>query len=580
MLKNIISKFVLFLSLLFMQGTLHAAGGLFFDVQSGGDPANIEISLCLNGKGPVSCQKYTLSGLNVAIKANVPTHPQPYPIAGIRIITPGYILNCPQTPPTPNPWPPTGYCLFSAGNINSEAQEFVIQKEGHFTVGGTITGLHQSGLILQNNGTDDLPVASNATQFTFPTALSGTYNVTILQNPTGQQCTVMNGSGTVNGDVTNVSVICSDLSYTISGTISGLTLPGLVLQNNGTDDLNVPANATTFTFSTPVAYGSDYDVSILTMPGGGTLSCIVYNDSGTNVTADVNNVEIVCNPPFAYVVNLSSPGIIRCPLNPDGSVSSCGAPTNPDATLLVPRDIAIDINRTTAYITNNQGASSFISTCTLDAGGNLTSCQTSGQGFLIDADDIVINSSTTNPMLYILQSNGSGIAQCSITGTTVNFPCTTYNPGGITRGVAVNDNNTKIYMSGTGPNVVTNCDLDSNGLIVGSSCVQSNLGFLPFTMVINEAGTRAYVAAPTQNRIYICSIVNGIVDAASCMDSGQGTNFSIFFAINSTETMAYISNNGADRLDNCPIIEVNNVYTLGPCVPNAVLDPLGLAVTN
>lgn len=579
MLKNIVSKCVLFLSLLLTQEMLYAGSGLYFDVQSGGNAADILISLCLNGKGPVSCQQYRLSGGIVAIKANVPTHPQPYPVAGIKIITPGYSLNCPQTPPIPNPWPATGYCLFSAGNINSPAQEFVIQKEGHFTVGGTITGLHQSGLILQNNGTDDLPIASNATQFTFPTPISGAYNVTVLQNPVGQQCTVMNGSGIAEGDVTNVSVICSNLSYTIGGTITGLTLPGLVLQNNGGDNLSVPANATTFTFSTKVAYGAGYDVQVLTMPGGGALDCIVYNGTGTNVTANVNNIEVICNPPFAYVVSPSVPGVTKCPLNPNGSLGSCGVPINPDTTFVSPQNIVVNIERTAAYITNFQGSSSFLSTCTLDASGNLTSCQTSGQGHLVNTSDIVINSSTTNPMLYIVQ-NTVGIAQCSITGTTVNFPCTTYSQGNTPRGIAVNGDSTKIYITGTTPFAITSCDLDSNGLIVGSSCQQSNLSFPPLNLAVNEAGTRAYVTDPIQSKVFICSIVNGILDAASCADTGSNTGSSVYIAINSTETMAYISNNGSNTLYNCPIIVVSNVYTLGTCVPNTVTGPSGVAVTN
>ena len=39
-------------------------------------------------------------------------------------------------------------------------------------------------------------------------------------------------------------------TYSIGGTISGLTSSGLVLQNNSTDDLSVDSGATSFTFST------------------------------------------------------------------------------------------------------------------------------------------------------------------------------------------------------------------------------------------------------------------------------------------------------------------------------------------
>ena len=41
-------------------------------------------------------------------------------------------------------------------------------------------------------------------------------------------------------------------SYTVAGSVSGLSVSGLVLQNNGADDLVIAANASTFQFATPV----------------------------------------------------------------------------------------------------------------------------------------------------------------------------------------------------------------------------------------------------------------------------------------------------------------------------------------
>ena len=83
-------------------------------------------------------------------------------------------------------------------------------------------------------------------------------------------------------------------SFTISGTISGPTASGLVLQNNGTDDLVVSSGSTSFEFATPVAYGSGYNVTVATQPVG--LTCTVGNDTGTNVTANVTDVQVTCAP--------------------------------------------------------------------------------------------------------------------------------------------------------------------------------------------------------------------------------------------------------------------------------------------
>ncbi len=82
----------------------------------------------------------------------------------------------------------------------------------HYTVGGTVSGLTGTGLVLQNNGTDDVNISSNGV-FTFPTALADgeIYHVTVLSPPSGQAVSITNGTGTISGaDVTNVSVMCTD----------------------------------------------------------------------------------------------------------------------------------------------------------------------------------------------------------------------------------------------------------------------------------------------------------------------------------------------------------------------------------
>ena len=81
------------------------------------------------------------------------------------------------------------------------------------TIGGNVTGLEGSDLVLQNKGSDDLLILDNG-PFEFETPLTpGTsYNVTVLTNPTNpaQECFVDRGSGPVPfEDVTNVAVLCA-----------------------------------------------------------------------------------------------------------------------------------------------------------------------------------------------------------------------------------------------------------------------------------------------------------------------------------------------------------------------------------
>lgn len=79
-----------------------------------------------------------------------------------------------------------------------------------FSVGGSVAGLVGGTVVLQNNGGDDLAVASNG-GFTFATPLAGgaAYAVSVRTQPAGQACTVRNGAGTVSAaNVGSVEVNC------------------------------------------------------------------------------------------------------------------------------------------------------------------------------------------------------------------------------------------------------------------------------------------------------------------------------------------------------------------------------------
>ncbi|MCP5501119.1 MAG: hypothetical protein H7A25_14520, partial [Leptospiraceae bacterium] len=183
----------------------------------------------------------------------------------------------------------------STGSTNSVINLTVIAGGGvsTYTIGGTLSGLSGT-LVLQNNSGDNLTLSANGS-FTFATALASStnYSVTVLTQPSGQTCSVTSGgSGTATANVTNVSVSCGTTTYTIGGSISGLTASGLVLQNNAGDNLTVASGATSFTFATPVASGATYAVTVQTHPTGQT--CVVGSGSGTVASANVTNVSITC----------------------------------------------------------------------------------------------------------------------------------------------------------------------------------------------------------------------------------------------------------------------------------------------
>ncbi len=82
------------------------------------------------------------------------------------------------------------------------------------------------------------------------------------------------------------------VTYTIGGTVSNLSGTQLVLQNNGGDNLVVNANGS-FQFSTALASGSTYSVTVLIQPSNPAQTCTVANGSG-KAMADVTNVLLDC----------------------------------------------------------------------------------------------------------------------------------------------------------------------------------------------------------------------------------------------------------------------------------------------
>ncbi len=81
------------------------------------------------------------------------------------------------------------------------------------------------------------------------------------------------------------------LQYSIGGTATGISGPGLSLLDNGGDLLSISA-AGPFVFPTLLSAGAAYDVTVSTAPP--TLACTATGASGTVAKANVGNVAVAC----------------------------------------------------------------------------------------------------------------------------------------------------------------------------------------------------------------------------------------------------------------------------------------------
>jgi hypothetical protein len=184
-----------------------------------------------------------------------------------------------------------------------------------YTIGGTVTGLTGGGLVVQDNGGDDVAVSGPGTfAFATPVASGGMYAVTVETQPTNpwQTCAVTGGTGTVGNANVSAQIACTTNAYGVSVNVSGLAGSGLVLQDNGGDDLSVTANGTA-TFATAVASGQSYSVSVRTQPTGAWQTCTVASPTGTIAGGGVT-VNVTCaNNTYAVggtVTGLSGSGLV------------------------------------------------------------------------------------------------------------------------------------------------------------------------------------------------------------------------------------------------------------------------------
>ena len=117
----------------------------------------------------------------------------------------------------------------------------VLCSPNSYPIGVTVAGLTGTGLVVQNNGGDPLSISANGShQFSVSVDSGSPYDVTVLSQPAGQQCSVVSGAGTVGAAAVNVAVNCVALpdSWNWVGGSNLAGSPGVY----GTLDVGAPGN--------------------------------------------------------------------------------------------------------------------------------------------------------------------------------------------------------------------------------------------------------------------------------------------------------------------------------------------------
>jgi 6-phosphogluconolactonase (cycloisomerase 2 family)/environmental stress-induced protein Ves len=419
------------------------------------------------------------------------------------------------------PSSPTQTCTVTAGTgtvVSANITNVSVScSTNTYTIGGTITGLSGTGLVLRNNGGNDLIVPASATSFTFSTPVSSgaTYAVTVFTQPSTptQTCTVTFGSGTVvSANVTNVLVACTTNTYTIGGSITGLSGTGLVLRNNGGDNLTVAANATSFTFATPIASGATYAVTVFTSPSSPTQTCTVTSGTGTVVSANVTSVSIACTTNSytigGTVTGLAGTGLVLRNNGGDNkTISADGAFTFATPVL----------SGTTYNVTVFTQPTVPSQTCTVTNGGG-----TVGGAPITN---VTVTCVTPSPRFaYVTNLNDASVSIYTVNATTGQLRFNGYIGAGTKPiSIALDPLGKFAYVANNGdsinPSTVSAYAINaSTGALTEVSGSPFGAGFNPYSVSVDPTGKFVYVANDGSNSVsaYTINSGTGVLTQINC----------------------------------------------------------------
>lgn len=384
----------------------------------------------------------------------------------------------------------------TASNINADIHNVqVVCSTTTHSVSGTIAGLTGAGLVLRNNGADDFTAAAGSSSFQFasPIADGGAYTVTVLSQPAGQACSIVNGSGTAQSNVTNIAVTCANVpTYTITasaGANGSISPSGAVSVNQG-DSIGFVATAAAgygvsqwLVDGAPVQTGGSM-YSLTNVSGNATVQ---VNFSGAVLTASVQALALSVNDTTTDAALTGSPRTIT--ITNAGSTAATNvvvsAPTLPSGT-----SITSDSCSATTL------APSSSCSVTVTPGSVATSSCTSGiaptpNQIIVDAD----NTADASINVFVL-----GYACIFEGGYLFSVDDTTATTSSIGGKVAATTDQAPAYPNGiiwsSNGNGPTPADVDYQyvGLLEGTTtpCVADHEGGCNTTTILNRFPANSY----------------------------------------------------------------------------------------
>jgi 6-phosphogluconolactonase len=422
-----------------------------------------------------------------------------------------------------------------------------------YTVGGSISGLVGSGLVLQNNAGDDLIVTTNGVfKFSTPIPGGGVYNVTVKTQPNvlPQTCTISNGSGTLgNAPVGGVVVNCVTPPHRFAVDSSGAFAYVSNYYSSGSNNISVytiDSSSGKLTAGAPVAAGTN-------------------PNSVTTVTVDPTHK-------FAYAANYGSNNVSVYKIDSDGSLipgTAVTAGTHP-----ISVTIAHPPGKYFAYVANYD--SNDISAYTIDSG---TGALTAVVGTPVVAAGTNPSAITVDPsgkFAYVPNTSSGTISAYTIDSTTGALAAVAGTPtvpvGTNPSAVTIDPSGKYAYVVGTGSNAISGYAINSTTGVL-TPAVVAGAGANPVSVTIVRVDTAdplvklefAYVANFNSNSISIYTIDQTTGAFTAQTSAATGTS-PISVTVDPSGKFAYAANYGSNNISVYTIDQTTGVLTPGTTV--------------
>jgi len=383
-------------------------------------------------------------------------------------------------------------------------------------VGGSVNGLSGTGLQLQNNAGDTLAVSANGS-FTFASTIApgATYAVTVLSQPSGQNCTIQNGTGTANAAVANVVVTCTSagaLALVANGNANTLSIFRVDAGTGTLTSTGTPVATGQYPFAVAVTPSGQF-AYVTNLAGGSLSSYSIDNITGVLTPIPLsspgtqNPYGIAMDPlgRYVWVANYGSSTVTAFAINPKtGVLTAVGSPVSSGAR---PYALAVHPTGSFVYVVNESGNS--VSVFSVNAStGALTLVPGTIANSVLGPHGIVID--PTGRFAYVANETDQNVAALRINPSTGALTVVGYfKTGGFAESVVVHPNGQYVYATSQNSDtvVIFSINQSTGALVSAGSPVATGSG--PRWLTIDTAGTHLYVTNNAANTVSAFSIGGG-----------------------------------------------------------------------